>query len=126
MADSRRAKDYAEMNDAALNAELDAVIAERERSGRPVRKLGDWAAQLDRTVAISIRVPARLLQRLRDESSRSGVPYQRLMLRLIEAGLDTEQDGAIPPRITVPVTAEALQSGRIVLDLVSEPRAPKD
>jgi len=57
-----------------LNAELDGMIAESERSGRPFKKLGEWATQVDRTVTISIRVPSRLLQRLREDAARREMP----------------------------------------------------
>ncbi|MGH2364668.1 MAG: hypothetical protein ACRDHX_08455 [Chloroflexota bacterium] len=116
---SEQSKDYSEMTEDELNAELDAMIGDSKRSGRPFKQLGERATQLDRTVPISIRVPSRLLQRLRDEASRRQLPYQRLMLNLVESGLDTEE-GRIPPTtVTVPVDAQALRSGHIRLEVVA-------
>jgi len=117
MAD-KRSKNYPDMTDDELNAELDVMVAESKRSGRHFKKLGKVATQLDRTVPISIRVPARLLQRLRDEASRRQVPYQRLMLNLAEAALDADEGRALPPTITVPVDADALRTGHLVLKVV--------
>jgi len=42
------------------------------------------------------------------------------MLTLIESALDAEEGRTPPPTVTVPVDAEALRSGHIVLDLVTK------
>ena len=52
---------------------------------------GETQAEMDRhpprTVAISIRMPADLLDRVREEARRRTTPYQRLIRELVEAGL---------------------------------------
>ena len=45
------------------------------------------AIQAPRTVPISIRMPADLLERVRREAERRQTPYQRLIRELVEAGL---------------------------------------
>jgi len=108
------------MTEDELNAELDSMIAEHKRTGRVFQRQGDRALQIDRTVPISIRVPSRLLQRLRDEADTRQMPYQRLMLNLVESALDTESGQTPAPSVTVPVDAEALRAGRIILNVVSK------
>ena len=66
---------YTEMSADELTAELDA--AERGEEP-PFRRLGDVARHTQRTVSISVRMPAHLFGDARAESARLGIGYQTL------------------------------------------------
>jgi predicted DNA binding CopG/RHH family protein len=114
-------KPYAEMTETELDAELGAAIEERRRRSAAPLLVGDVSRQSDRTVPISIRVPSRLLARLKREAERRGVPYQRLLLTLAEEGLIRPAGPIAPARIRIP--AEALRDGHVVIDLELLPPA---
>lgn len=105
---------YGDMTDEELDSELDIASEERRKSGIAPQVLGDIARRSDRTTAISLRVPASMLERLRVEAERLGVGYQTLLIRLVEVGL-SDRSGATPARIRVP--AEVVQHGHLVLDV---------
>jgi predicted DNA binding CopG/RHH family protein len=73
----------AEWKEDQLNAEFELA--------RRLGVRGETQAEIDRhpprTVAISIRMPVELLDRVRDEARRRATPYQRLIRDLVEAGL---------------------------------------
>ena len=58
------------MTDRELEAELERML------------------QRDTSVTISMRIPSRLLERTKRIAESGGVPYQTLIKRLVEAGLD--------------------------------------
>jgi predicted DNA binding CopG/RHH family protein len=114
-------KRYEDMTEAELEAEFDAAIARRRKEGRGPQLLGDRALETDRTVPISLRVPSRLLARLKREAERRGTPYQRLLLALVEDGLGRTGDEATPTRVHIP--AEALREGHVLIDVELLPPA---
>jgi hypothetical protein len=114
-------KPYGEMTEEELGAELDAAIAERHRRGEPPRLLGDLARRTDRTVPISLRVPSKVLARLKGEAERRGMPYQRLLLALVEEGLGRSGDEAATTRVHIP--AEAVREGHVLIDVELLPPA---
>ena len=63
------------MTDTDLEAELDRML------------------QRDTSVTISMRMPSRLLERTKRIAEGGGVPYQTLIKRLVEAGLDRMERG---------------------------------
>ena len=63
------------MTDKDLEAELDRML------------------QRDTSVTISMRMPSRLLERTKRIAEGGGVPYQTLIKRLVEAGLDRMERG---------------------------------
>jgi predicted DNA binding CopG/RHH family protein len=50
-----------------------------------------------RTVAVSLRVPADLLERLKRQAKRAGVPYQTLMKSVLESAV-ARLERREPPR----------------------------
>ena len=114
-------KRYEEMTQAELEAEFDEAIARRRREGRGPQLLGDLARRTDHTVPISLRVPYRLLARLKLEAERHGVPYQRLLLALVEDGLARSGGEAETARVHIP--AEALREGHVLIDVELLPPA---
>ena len=64
---------YEEMSDDEFHAWADRMMAQAERS---------------RTRSITIRMPEVLIERTKRAAGRAGVPYQVLIKRLVEAGLD--------------------------------------
>jgi len=93
----------AEWTEDQLNAEVEL---ERRLGVR-----GETAAEMERhpprTVPISIRMPADLLDRVRVEARRRSTPYQRLIRDLVEAGLAANAQ----PVARLEISAELL--GRI-------------
>lgn len=61
---------FDDMSDEEFDAHVDALL-----SARP------------RTVGVSLRVPRDLLERLKREAARAGVPYQTFMKSMLEAAL---------------------------------------
>ncbi len=114
-------KPYTEMTEEELGAEFDEAIARRRREGRGPQLLGDRARNTDRTVPISLRVPSKVLGRLKLEAERRGMPYQRLLLALVEDGLGRTGDEATPTRVHIP--AEALRDGHVLIDVELLPPA---
>lgn len=52
-----------------------------------------------RTVGVSLRVPRDLLDRLKREAARAGIPYQTFMKSVLEAAVSRlERRGAAAPR----------------------------
>jgi predicted DNA binding CopG/RHH family protein len=112
---------YADMSDEELDAELDAALRERRsRRGGP-HSLTEPARQGDRTVPISVRVPSRLLARLKFEAERRGTPYQRLLLALVEDGLTRTAHLSRPAHVRIP--AEAVQEGHVLIHVELLPPA---
>lgn len=62
---------FDDMSDEALDAHVDALFAKRPR-----------------TVGVSLRVPGDLLERLKREAERAGVPYQTFMKGLLEVAIE--------------------------------------
>jgi len=73
-----------------LEADLDRVIAEHQRSGKPLQTMGDLFPGLDKREHVSIWVPSRLLKRLRDEAEKQHMPFQSLMVDLLEQALPAQ------------------------------------
>ena len=115
------AKPYEEMTQAELEAEFDEAIARRRREGRAPQLLGDRARKTDRTVPISLRVPSKVLGRLKLEAERRGMPYQRLLLALVEEGLAQSGGEAATTRVHIP--AEAVREGHLLIDVELLPPA---
>lgn len=61
---------FEDMSDEEFDAHVDVLFAARRRN-----------------VGVSLRVPHDLLERLRREAGRAGVPYQTLMKALLEAAV---------------------------------------
>lgn len=61
---------FDDMSDEEFDAHVDALF-----SARP------------RTVGVSLRVPRDLLERLKREAARAGVPYQTFMKSMLEAAV---------------------------------------
>lgn len=73
---------FDDMSDEELDAHVDALF-----SARP------------RTVGVSLRVPRDLLERLKREAARAGVPYQTFMKSMLEAAVSRlERRGSSPGR----------------------------
>jgi predicted DNA binding CopG/RHH family protein len=112
---------YAEMSDEELDAELDAAIRERRSRRGGSNLVTDVGRQADRTVPISVRVPSRLLARLKFEAERRGMPYQRLLLALVEDGLTRTAHLSRPAHVRIP--EEALREGHVVIHVEVLPAA---
>jgi len=80
--------DYAHMTVEELESLSAEVDAKRTAEGRPPTLLGDRALRTVGTVPISLRVPATVLARLKAEAEARGMPYQRLLMKLVEQGLE--------------------------------------
>jgi len=61
---------FEDMSDDEFDEHVDALFSERPR-----------------TVAVSLRVPADLLERLKRQANRAGVPYQTLMKSVLESAV---------------------------------------
>ena len=61
---------FEDMSDEEFDDHVDALFAERPR-----------------TVAVSLRVPSDLLERLKRQAKRAGVPYQTLMKSVLESAV---------------------------------------
>lgn len=69
---------FDDMSDEELDAHVDALFAARPRS-----------------VGVSLRVPSGLLERLKREATRAGVPYQTFMKAMLETAVERlERRGA--------------------------------
>lgn len=62
---------FDDMSDEELDAHVDTLFAKRPR-----------------TVGVSLRVPAELLERVRRQAARTGTPYQTFMKGMLEAAVD--------------------------------------
>lgn len=79
---------FDDMSDEELDAHVDALFAKRAR-----------------TVGVSLRVPGDLLERVRREATRAGMPYQTFMKALLEAAVERlERRG---PSVRAPRTASS-------------------
>ena len=73
---------FDEVSDEEFDAHVDELFV-----GRPA------------TVAVSLRMPPDLLGRVKREASRAGVPYQRFIKGIVEAGVARlERRGPAPKR----------------------------
>jgi predicted DNA binding CopG/RHH family protein len=61
---------FEDMSDEEFDEHVDALFSERPR-----------------TVAVSLRVPNDLLERLKRQAKRAGVPYQTLMKSVLESAV---------------------------------------
>ena len=61
---------FEDMSDEEFDEHVDALFSERPR-----------------TVAVSLRVPKDLLERLKRQAKRAGVPYQTLMKSVLESAV---------------------------------------
>lgn len=61
---------FEDMSDEEFDEHVDALFSERPR-----------------TVAVSLRVPNDLLERLKRQAQRAGVPYQTLMKSVLESAV---------------------------------------
>jgi len=61
---------FDDMSDEEFDEHVEALFSERPR-----------------TVAVSLRVPADLLERLKSQAKRAGVPYQTLMKSVLESAV---------------------------------------
>ena len=61
---------FDDMSDEEFDEHVEALFSERPR-----------------TVAVSLRVPAGLLERLKRQATRMGVPYQTLMKSVLESAV---------------------------------------
>jgi len=61
---------FDDMSDEEFDQHVDALFSERPR-----------------TVAVSLRVPADLLERFKSQAKRAGVPYQTLMKSVLESAV---------------------------------------
>jgi predicted DNA binding CopG/RHH family protein len=61
---------FDDMSDEEFDEHVDALFSERPR-----------------TVAVSLRVPADLLERVKRQAKRAGVPYQTLMKSVLESAV---------------------------------------
>jgi predicted DNA binding CopG/RHH family protein len=61
---------FEDMSDEEFDEHVDALFSERPR-----------------TVAVSLRVPNDLLERLKKQATRAGVPYQTLMKSVLESAV---------------------------------------
>jgi len=61
---------FEDMSDEEFDEHIDALFSERPR-----------------TVAVSLRVPNDLLERLKRQAKRAGVPYQTLMKSVLESAV---------------------------------------
>ena len=115
-------KPYVDMSEDELEAELEQALDEHESGTNRAKRLGDEALRTTPTVPITLRVPAPLLARVKEEAARRGTPYQRLMRVLMESALDQE----LPEVIRVPVSAATLQraqsSGSLLIAVSSRQR----
>jgi hypothetical protein len=66
-------------------------------------------------------VPSKVLARLKQEAERRGMPYQRLLLALVEGGLARTGSEATTTRVHIP--AEALREGHVLIDVELLPPA---
>jgi CopG antitoxin of type II toxin-antitoxin system len=80
--------DYAHMTVEELEAIAQEAIAKRKAEGRPPTLLGERAARTVGTVPISLRMPATVLATLKREAEARDMPYQRLLMKLVEQGLE--------------------------------------
>lgn len=71
---------FDDMSDDEFDEHVEALFSERPR-----------------TVAVSLRVPADLLERLKRQAKRVGVPYQTLMKSVLEAAV-ARLERREPPR----------------------------
>lgn len=75
---------FDDMSEEEFDEHVDALFAERPR-----------------TVAVSLRVPTDLLERLRRQATRAGVPYQTFMKSVLEsaiARLESRPEASHPRR----------------------------
>jgi len=73
---------FDEMSDEEFDAHVDELFAARQS-----------------TVAVSLRMPPDLLGRVKREAGRAGVPYQRFIKGILEAGVTRlERRGPAPKR----------------------------
>ena len=73
---------FDEMSDEEFDAHVDELFAGRQS-----------------TVAVSLRMPPGLLGRVKREAGRAGVPYQRFIKGILEAGvMRLERRGPAPKR----------------------------
>jgi predicted DNA binding CopG/RHH family protein len=71
---------FEDMSDEEFDEHVDALFSERPR-----------------TVAVSLRVPNDLLERLKRQAKRAGVPYQTLMKSVLELAV-ARLERREPPR----------------------------
>jgi len=72
---------FDDMSDEEFDEHVEALFAERPR-----------------TVPVSLRVPADLLERLKKQASRAGVPYQTFMKSVLESAVARLESRPEPSR----------------------------
>lgn len=70
---------FDDMSDEEFDAHVDSIFSVRPK-----------------TVGVSLRIPVDLLERVRRQGARAGIPYQTLMKRILDAGVSRIERRATP------------------------------
>jgi len=114
-------KPYEKMSDDELAAITEDALCEHESGRARFQPQGETASRTIRTVPVSIRIPAQLLEQIKAVAASREMPYQRLMKVWLEDGLTRQAPEAIPKPVTLHLTraqAEQLrESGTLEIHL---------
>jgi predicted DNA binding CopG/RHH family protein len=114
-------KAYEDMTDAELEQLTDEVLRDHVSGAAPFQPLGERATRTRGTVAISLRIPASLLDRIKSAAADQGVPYQRLMKLWLQDAADrnapVQSSKAITLRLTPEEAARLRDEGAIDIHL---------
>ncbi len=105
-------KAYEELTDEELAELTEHALREHESEKVPFRPLGEAARRTAGTVPISLRIPASLLEQVKDAAAVRGLPYQRLIKLWLEEALSRDAAAVMPRPIRLRLTAEHLASLR--------------
>src|SRR5947209_7146641 len=100
---------YEEMTDAQLEELTEQVIEEHTSGIAPLRPRDDAeTARVTGTVPISLRIPEWLLDSIKGAAEKQKEPYQRLMKRWLEEGLERDEPQSVPKPVRLRLTPEQL------------------